>query len=70
MYIFRKEISAIQKKNAIQASVDGLQYSVMAMAALVSIVTMVLTGQTLTPVNVFVLLSYISSKTSYMHSLS
>ena len=60
MYIFRKEISAIQKKNAIQASVDGLQYSVMVMAALVSIVTMVLTGQTLTPVNVFVLLSYIN----------
>ena len=32
----------------------------MAMAALVSIITMVLTGQPLTPVNVFVLLSYIS----------
>ena len=59
-YIFREEISAIQKKNAIQSSVDGLLYSAMAMAALVSIVTMVLTGQTLTPVNVFVLLSYIN----------
>ena len=33
----------------------------MPMAALVSIITMVLTGQTLTPVNVFVLLSYISA---------
>ena len=32
----------------------------MAMAALVSIITMVLTGQPLTPVNVFILLSYIS----------
>ena len=32
----------------------------MAMATLVAIITMVLTGQTLTPVNVFVLLSYIS----------
>ena len=32
----------------------------MAMAALMSIITMVLTGQPLTPVNVFILLSYIS----------
>ena len=32
----------------------------MPIAALVSVITMVLTGQTLTPVNVFVLLSYIS----------
>ena len=42
------------------SSVDGLLYSAMPIAALVSIITMVLTGQALTPVNVFVLLSYIS----------
>ena len=60
IYFFRQEISAIQKKNVIQSSVDGLRYSAMPIAALVSVITMVLTGQTLTPVNVFVLLSYIS----------
>ena len=59
-YIFRQEISAIQKKNVIQSSVDGLLYSAMAMATLVSVVTMLLTGQTITAVNVFVLLSYVS----------
>ena len=61
IYFFRQEISAIQKKNVILSSVDGFLYSAMPMAALVSIITMVLTGQALTPVNVFVLLSYISA---------
>ena len=59
IYISRQEISFIQKKNAIQSSIDALKYSAMPIAGMVSIITMLLTGQTLTPVNVFVLLSYI-----------
>ena len=57
--IFRREISAIHLKNALQSTVDGLLFSVQAMATLVSVLTMMLTGQTITPVNVFVLLSYV-----------
>ena len=57
--IFRREISAIHLKNALQSTVDGLLFSVQAMATLVSVLTMILTGQTITPVNVFVLLSYV-----------
>ncbi|XP_022785318.1 multidrug resistance-associated protein 4-like [Stylophora pistillata] len=56
----RLEISAIHKKNILQSTVDGLMCSVSAMATLVSVFTMVLTGQALNPVNIFVLLSYVS----------
>ena len=45
---------------AIQSSIDALMYSAAPLATLVSVITMVLTGQTLTPVNVFVLLSYMN----------
>ncbi|PFX28844.1 multidrug resistance-associated protein 4-like [Stylophora pistillata] len=56
----RREISAIHKRNILQSTVDGLLFSVSAMATLVPVLTMMLTGHTITPVNVFVLLSYVS----------
>ena len=45
----------------IQSSIDALLYSATPLATLVSVVTMVLTGQTLTPANVFMLLSFMSA---------
>ena len=71
LFIFRKEISVIRNKMAIQSSIDALMYSAAPLATLVSVITMVLTGQTLTPVNVFVLLSYMSIlKISCCHELA
>ena len=45
----------------IQSSIDALLYSATPLATLVSVVTMVLTGQTLTPANVSMLLSFMSA---------
>ncbi|XP_022794856.1 multidrug resistance-associated protein 4-like [Stylophora pistillata] len=56
--IRRNEISVISKRTAIQSSLDALLYSATPLATLVSVITMVLTGQTLTPANVFMLLSF------------
>ncbi|XP_022794841.1 multidrug resistance-associated protein 4-like [Stylophora pistillata] len=54
----RNEISVISKRTAIQSSLDALLYSATPLATLVSVITMVLSGQTLTPANVFMLLSF------------
>ncbi|CAH3108625.1 unnamed protein product [Pocillopora meandrina] len=57
-HIRRNEISVISKRTAIQSSIDALLYSATPLATLVSVIIMVLTGQTLTPANVFMLLSF------------
>ncbi|XP_078370332.1 ATP-binding cassette sub-family C member 4-like [Oculina patagonica] len=56
----RDEIDIIREKSAILSCVAGLEYASAPIAALVSVITLVLTGQTLTPVNVFMLLSFIN----------
>ena len=55
---FRHEISVLRKKSALLSAVGALEYTSGAMATLVSVITLVLTGQPLTPVNVFMLLSF------------
>ncbi|CAH3108628.1 unnamed protein product, partial [Pocillopora meandrina] len=57
-HVRRNEISVISKRTAIQSSIDALLYSATPLATLVSVIIMVLTGQTLTPANVFMLLSF------------
>ncbi|XP_078372054.1 ATP-binding cassette subfamily C member 4-like [Oculina patagonica] len=61
----RDEISIIRKKSAVLAGVAGLEYAIAPIAALVSIITLVLTGQHLTPVNVFMLLSFINMASQF-----
>ncbi|XP_078361825.1 ATP-binding cassette sub-family C member 4-like [Oculina patagonica] len=56
----RDEINIIRKKSAVLSGVAGLEYASTPIAALVSVITLVLTGQPLTPVNVFMLLSFIT----------
>ncbi|KAL9966836.1 hypothetical protein ACROYT_G024964 [Oculina patagonica] len=56
----RNEINIIRKKSAVLSGVAGLEYTSAPMATLVSVVTLVLTGQPLTPVNVFMFLSFIN----------
>ncbi|CAH3108598.1 unnamed protein product [Pocillopora meandrina] len=57
-HVRRNEISVISKRAAIQSSIDALSYGATLMATLVSVTTMVLTAQTLTPANAFMLLSF------------
>ncbi|KAL9973266.1 hypothetical protein ACROYT_G019696 [Oculina patagonica] len=56
----RDEVDIIREKSAVLSCVAGLEYASAPIAALVSVITLVLTGQTLTPVNVFMLLSFIN----------
>ena len=49
----------IRKKGAVLSGVAALEYTSAPIATLVSVITLVLTGQPLTPVNVFMLLSFI-----------
>lgn len=60
LFQFRNEINVIRKKSAVLSGVAGLEYSSVPMATLVAVITLVLTGQTLTPVNVFMLLCFIN----------
>ena len=60
LFSFRREINIIRKKTAILASVAALEYTSVPVATLVSIITLVLSGQPLTPVNVFMLLAFLS----------
>ncbi|XP_022785317.1 multidrug resistance-associated protein 4-like [Stylophora pistillata] len=50
----------MHEKNILQSTVDGLMCSASAVATLVLILAMVLTGQAPSPVKIFVLLSYVS----------
>ncbi|KAL9956480.1 hypothetical protein ACROYT_G037960 [Oculina patagonica] len=56
----RHEVNIIRKKSAALSGVSALEFTSLPMATLVSVITLVLTGQPLTPVNAFMLLSYIT----------
>ncbi|XP_078347301.1 ATP-binding cassette sub-family C member 4-like [Oculina patagonica] len=55
----RHEISIIRKKSAILSAVASLLHTSTPLATLVSVITLVLTGQPITPVSVFMLLGFI-----------
>ena len=55
---FRREISIIRKKSAILSGLAALEYT--SIPILLSVITLLLTGQPLTPVNVFMLLMFIN----------
>ena len=57
---FRNEINVIREKSTVLSGVAGLEYSSVPMATLVAVITLVLTGRTLTPVDVFMLLCFIN----------
>ena len=59
-FYFRREINIIRKKRAVLASIAALEYTSVPVATLVSIITLVLSGQPLTPVNVFMLLVFMN----------
>ena len=60
-FVSRNEINILHKKNAVLTSLAGLECSSTQIAAMLAVVTIVLTGQTLTPVNVAMLLSFINA---------
>ena len=60
-FVCRGEINIIRKKSVVLSTVAALEYTAVPLAMLVSIITLVLTGQPLTPVNVFMLLSFINA---------
>ena len=57
-FIFREEVDIILKKSAVLSGIAALEYSSAPIAILVSMITLVLTGQPLTPVNVFMFCSF------------
>ena len=59
-FVFRSEINAIRKKSAILSGVLALWDSSVSVATLLSVVTLVLTGQPITPVNLFMLLGFMN----------
>ena len=59
-FLFREEVDVILKKSAVLSAIAALEYSSTPIATLVSIITLVLTGQPLTPVNVFMFFAFIS----------
>ena len=59
-FSFRREMNIIRKKSVILASLASLEYTSVPVATLVSIITLVLFGQPLTPVNVFMLLAFLN----------
>ena len=59
-FSFRREINIIRKKSAVLASVGALEYTSVAVATLVSIIALLLSGQPLTPVNGFMLLTFLN----------
>ena len=60
-FVCRAEINIIRKKSVVLSAVAGLEFTAVPFAMLVSIITLVLTGQPLTPVNVLMLLSFINA---------
>ena len=55
---FRREISIIRKKSAILSGLAALEYT--SIPILLSVITLMFTGQPLTPVNIFMLLMFIN----------
>ena len=60
-FVCRGKINIIRKKSVVLSTIAALEYTAVPLAMLVSIITLVLTGQPLTPVNVFMLLSLINA---------
>ena len=56
--VFRSEINIIRKKSTILSGILALQDSSLSVATILSVVTLVLTGQLITPVNIFMLLGF------------
>ena len=59
--VCRDEINIIRKKSVALSAVAALEYTAVPLAMLVSIITLVLTGQALTPFNAFMLLSFLNA---------
>ena len=57
-FVFRSEINIIRKKSAIPSGFLALWDSSVPVETLLSVVTLVLTGQPITPVNVFMLIGF------------
>ena len=57
-FVFRSEINIIRKKSAILSGVLALLDSSVSVANLLSVITLLLTGQHITPVNLFMLLAF------------
>ena len=60
LFLLRREMNIISKKSAVLSGVAGLEYTSAPMATLVSVITLLLTGRPLTPLNVFMLISYVN----------
>ena len=59
-FLFREEVDIVHRKSAVLSGIAALEYTSTPIATLASIITLVLTGQPLTPVNVFMLFAFIS----------
>ena len=59
-FLFREEVDIVHNKSAVLSGIAALEYTSTPIATLASIITLVLTGQPLTPVNVFMLFAFIS----------
>ena len=57
-FLCRREVDIIRKKGAVLSGVAAWEHTAGPMATLVSVITLVLTGQPLTPVNVFMLICF------------
>ena len=57
-FIYSDEINFVRKKSAVMSGIAALEYISTPTATLVTVITLVLTGQSLTPVIVFTLLSF------------
>ena len=57
-FIYSHEINFVRKKSAVLSGIAALEYISTPTATLVTVITLVLTGQSLTPVIVFTLLSF------------
>ena len=62
IWFFRNEIKILNKKNAVLTALVALEGSSGPIALLVSVLTFLLTGHTLTPVNVTMLLAFIGAQ--------
>ena len=60
LFNYSNEINLIRKKSAVMSIIAALEYVSTPAATLITVITLVLTGQPLTPVTVFSLLSFIN----------
>ena len=60
LFNYSNEINLIRKKSAVMSIIAALEYVSTPTATLITVITLVLTGQPLTPVTVFSLLSFIN----------